>query len=121
MIRKLALAVLFVTLGAVSAMAADFGGKWTADIAGRQGNTTTTFEFTVSGAAVTGKVTTPRGDTDIANGKIAGDTITFTTTTTMQDNTMVSTYTGKIDGDSIKFSRAMGDRPAVEFTATRVK
>ena len=47
MLRKLALAVLFVTLGAVSAMAADFGGKWTADIAGRQGNTTTTFQFTV--------------------------------------------------------------------------
>jgi hypothetical protein len=121
MIRKLALAVLFVSLGAVTALAADFGGKWTADIAGRQGTTTTTFEFAVSGAAVTGKVTTPRGATDIANGKIAGETITFTTTMTMQDNTMTATYTGKIDGDTIKFSRAMGDRPPVEFTATRVK
>jgi hypothetical protein len=28
-------------------------------------------------------------------------------------------YTGKADGDTIKFSRQMGDRPAVEFVAKR--
>jgi hypothetical protein len=122
MIRKLALAVMFVALGTMSALAADISGKWTADIAGRQGTpTTTTFTFAVSGATVTGKVTTPRGDTDISDGKIAGDTLTFSTSMSMNGNTMTQTYTGKIDGDTIKFSRAMGDRPATEFTATKVK
>ena len=122
MIRKMALAALFVALGTVSALAADFNGKWTADVPGRQGATqTVTFDLKVDGAAVTGKVSTPRGATDIAGGKVDGDTITFTQTMTMGDNTMTMTYTGKIDGDTIKFSRAMGDRPPAEFTATRVK
>ena len=121
MIRKIALAALFVALGTVSALAADFNGKWTADVPGRQGTQTVTFDLKVDGAAVTGKVTTPRGATDIAGGKVDGDTITFTQTMTMGDNTMTMTYTGKADGDTIKFSRAMGDRPPAEFTATRVK
>jgi hypothetical protein len=30
-------------------------------------------------------------------------------------------YTGKADGDAIKFTRQAGDRPAVPFTATRAK
>jgi len=30
-------------------------------------------------------------------------------------------YTGKTDGDTIKFTRQAGDRPAQEFVATRVK
>jgi hypothetical protein len=36
-------------------------------------------------------------------------------------NEMRMVYTGKIDGDNIKFSRVVADRPATEFTATRVK
>jgi hypothetical protein len=28
-------------------------------------------------------------------------------------------YTGKADGDTIKFTRQMGDRPAAEFVAKR--
>ena len=30
MIRKIALAALFLTLGSIAALAADFNGKWTA-------------------------------------------------------------------------------------------
>jgi hypothetical protein len=121
MIRKLALAALLVTLGTVSAFAADISGKWTADVQGRNGTQTMTFTFTVTGTTVTGKVTSPRGDADITDGKIAGETLTFTQTMSMGGNSMTATYTGKIDGDTIKFSRAIGDRPATEFTATRVK
>ncbi len=64
MIKKLALAVLVVALGSVTAMAADFNGKWSADVPGRNGNTTpTTFTFTVDPSAmtVTGTVTGRHG------------------------------------------------------------
>lgn len=122
MLRKFAVALLFVALGAVSALAAGFDGKWTADIAGRNGNTTTTtFEFTVSGASVTGKITTPRGSTDISDGKVSGNTITFSTTMQMQGNSMTQSYTGTLDGDTIKFSRKMGDNPATEFVAKKAQ
>ena len=120
MIRKLALAVLFVTLGTVTALAADFNGKWTADVQGRNGTQTMTFDLHVAGGAVTGKITTQRGDQDVT-GKVDGDTITMTSTMNMGGNPMTVTYTGKADGDTIKFSRAMGDRPATEFVAKRAQ
>ena len=72
MIRKLALAALLVTLGTVSAFAADISGKWTADVQGRNGTQTMTFNFTVSGSTVTGKVTTARGDADRVRGPAHG-------------------------------------------------
>jgi hypothetical protein len=121
MIRKLLLAVLFLTLGSVAVLAADFGGKWTADITTPRGTQTVTFDFHVDGATLTGKVTSPRGEGDISEGKIDGDNISFAQVMNFNGNEMKIVYTGKIAGDSIKFSRTMGDRPAVEFTATRVK
>ena len=36
-------------------------------------------------------------------------------------NELKIVYTGKADGETIKFTRQAGDRPAQEFTATRVK
>ena len=119
MMRKLGLAVMLFALSSVAALAADFNGKWTADMPGRGGTQTVTFDFHVNGATLTGKVTTMRGDTDISDGKVDGDTISFTQTMTMQGNEMKIMYTGKADGDTIKFSRQMGDRPATEFVAKK--
>ena len=128
MMKKLALATLVFALGSVTALAADFSGKWTADVPGRNGNTQTiTFDFHVDGATLTGKVTTMRGDLDITNGKIDGDNISFDTVMNFNGNSMTATYTGKAEGDTIKFSRSMaggnmgggGARPPVEFVAKK--
>lgn len=129
MMKKLAFAVLVFTLGAVSAMAADFNGKWTADVPMRNGNTMTiTFNFHVDGAKLTGTITTMRGDMDISNGKVDGDTITFDQVMNFNGNSFTLNYKGTADGaDSIKFTRTFGDgnggprgnRPPQEFTAKR--
>lgn len=126
MMKKLGLAVLFFTLSSVAALAADFNGKWSADVPGRNGNTQTlTFDFHVDGSTLTGKVTTMRGDTDITNGKVDGDNISFDTVMSMGGNSMTMSYMGKADGDTIKFSRSMagggggGGRPPVEFVAKK--
>jgi hypothetical protein len=124
MIRKLGLAVLFLALGSLTALAADFNGKWTATVESPRGAQTITFDFHVDGAKLTGKVTTPRGDTDIADGKIDGDTISFAQVMNRDGNEFKITYTGKADGETIKFTRQYGaanDRPAQEFVATRAK
>jgi len=121
MLRRLALALLFVTLGAVSALAADLTGKWNATIQTPRGTQNLTFDFHVDGTTLTGKISTPRGDSDIQDGKIDGDTVTFNQVLSFNGNEFKIAYNGKVDGDSIKFSRTMGDRPAVEFTATRAK
>jgi hypothetical protein len=134
MIKKLALAALVLALGSVSALAADFNGKWSADVPGRNGNTQpTTFTFTVDATAmtVTGTVTGRMGDMPITNGKVTADTITFDVVRSFNGNSITMTYSGKADGDTIKFTRTFaggaapggggngGPPPPVEFTAKR--
>ena len=119
MFKKFALAALFLALGSVSALAADFNGKWNGDVTTPRGTQNLVFDFHVDGATLTGKVTTPRGDTDITNGKVDGDNISFDTVMNFNGNEFKITYTGKADGDTIKFTRKAGDRPAVDFVAKR--
>jgi len=118
-IRKVFLVVVLITLGSVTALAADFNGKWTADVTTPRGTQTLTFDFQIDGVTLTGKVSSPRGDSDITEGKIDGDNISFTQVVNFNGNEMKIVYTGKADADGIKFTRTAGDRPAVEFTATR--
>jgi len=134
MIKKLALATLVFALGSVTALAADFNGKWSADVPGRNGNTqTTTFTFTVDATAmtVTGTVSGRMGDVQITNGKVTADTITFDVVRNFNGNSFTMSYKGTADGDTIKFTRSFsgggggngggpgGARPPQEFTATR--
>jgi hypothetical protein len=119
MVRKLGIAILFLALGGISALAADFNGKWTADVQSRRGTQTLTFEFHVDGSTLTGKVTTQRGDTDITDGKVDGDNISFSQVMDFNGNSMTITYKGTADGDNINFTRQMGDRPATQFVAKR--
>ncbi len=119
MFKKLTLAVLFLALGTVSALAADFNGKWTGDVTTPRGTQTLTFEFKVDGAALTGTVTTPRGANDISNGKVDGDNISFDQVLNFNGNEFKITYTGKADGDTIKFTRQMGEMGSTEFVAKR--
>ncbi|HEV2133692.1 MAG TPA: hypothetical protein VGR47_05465 [Terracidiphilus sp.] len=120
MFKKLALAVLFIALGSVTALAADFNGKWTAQVETPRGTQTLTFNFKVDGSALTGTVTTMRGDVDIQNGKVDGDNISFDQVMNFNGNEFKISYTGKADGaDSIKFTRQFGDRPGTDFVAKR--
>ncbi len=119
LMRKLAMAVLVFALGAVTVFAADFNGKWSAQVQGRRGTQNITFDFHVDGSTLTGKVTTERGDTDISNGTVDGDNISFDQVMTFNGNERKIHYTGKADGDTIHFSRQMGDRPATNFDAKR--
>jgi hypothetical protein len=121
MIRKALLAVAVLAFCSVAALAADFNGKWTADVTTPRGTQTITFDFHVDGAKLTGTITSPRGDSEITEGKIDGDNISFTQVMNFNGNEMKIVYTGKADGETIKFTRQVADRPAAEFTATRVK
>lgn len=128
MLKKIALAVAFIALGSMSALAADFNGKWTGEIPGRDGNPQTiSFDFHVDGAKLTGKITTPRGDTDISNGKVDGDNISFDQVLNFNGNEFTISYAGKADGATIKFTRTFGsggmggDRPPTEFVAKKAE
>lgn len=88
---------------------ADANGTWTWTMPGRNGgpDRKMSLKLKVEGDKVTGKLTAPtRGgetrDTDIKDGKIAGDQISFKVEREVNGNTMTSKYNGKLSGDTIK-------------------
>jgi|SRR5438876_6743099 len=118
---KIRLALLSGMLAMV-ASAADVTGKWTAEVPGRGGNTQTqTFNLKADGSTLTGTVSGRMGDTEISDGKIDGDTISFSVVREMQGNKIKINYTGKVSGDGINFKmqREGGEGRSGEFTAKR--
>ena len=116
--------VLFTLLLAIvgGALAADVSGKWVAQVPGRDGQAReTTITLKADGDSLTGSITGRGGETPIAEGKVSGDTLSFTVSMDRGGNTVKQTYTGKISGDEIAFKREGGQGPAREFTAKRAK
>jgi hypothetical protein len=116
----IALMGLFV----IGAAAADVNGKYAAETTGRRGPQTIVFDLKTDGGAVTGTVSGRGPDpAKIENGKIDGDTLTFSVTMNMQGNAMKMNYTGKVSGDSIEFTAEMegggGGRGPQKYTAKK--
>lgn len=130
MTKKLLFVLTILLVVAFGAMAADINGKWTAETPGRNGGAprVTTFTFKVDGAKLTGNISRPGrgGDptvSEITGGTVDAKTVSFTTKTQMGDNTMVTTYKGIINGDSIEFESSMtgqdGTPRTTKMTAKR--
>jgi len=121
MLRKFGLALLVLALGSIGAKAADFSGKWYAEFDTQIGVQKYTYELHVDGVKLTGTATNERGSTQITEGKIDGDNISFVEQINFNGNDLRIVYTGKIDGDQIKFTRQVGDFATEEIVAKRVK
>ena len=90
---------------AICALAADISGNWKATAEGPNGAMERTFTFKVDGNKVTGETTSSMlGNSTITDGKIDGDTVTFTITAKLGDNEMKLNYKGKVSGSEIKFT-----------------
>ena len=109
---------------AITAYAADVTGKWTAEVPGRGGNMqTNTIVLKQDGTKVTGTLDGGRGGpVEITNGKVEGDTVSFTVVRNFNGNEIKQTFKGTVSGSEIKFTRTMeggqGGQP-VEFTAKK--
>lgn len=120
---KRILMCLCLTLAlAMVCAAADVTGKWVAQVPGREGQTReTTFEFKAAGDTLTGTMSGRGEPAPIADGKITGDSISFTVSREFGGNTIKWTFTGTIAGDEIKMKREGGQGGPIEFVAKRVK
>jgi hypothetical protein len=121
---KLLRVMLAGLLLAAMVWAADVTGKWTGEMEGRNGQKReVSLNLKADGDKLTGTVGGRMGDTDISNGKIAGDTISFDVVREFNGNSMTLHYTGKVSGDEIHFTvaREGGEGQGMEFTATRAK
>jgi hypothetical protein len=97
--------ILIGSLALVSLWAADATGKWTAEMQGRNGNAmTVNMNLKADGAKLTGTVSGRNGDTDISDGKVEGDDVSFTVVREFNGNQVKQNYKGKMDGDAIHFT-----------------
>ena len=115
-------ALLFsLLLFAFAASAADISGTWKATSeGGPAGSMERTFVFKQDGNKVTGETTSSMmGKSAITDGKVEGDTVTFTLKVSFQGNDMNLTYKGKISGNEINFS-VDGAGQAIEWKAKKV-
>jgi opacity protein-like surface antigen len=136
--RKLMTTGVLFGLLAMTALAADITGKWTAQMPGRGGQGrggqgragqgggqahVSTFNFKVDGNMLTGTVSGRQGDMPIADGKIDGDQISFTQTLDFNGNTVKLIYKGTVSGDQITLTRQRegDDRQPQEFIAKRAQ
>ena len=109
---------------AIAAYAADVTGKWTAEVPGRGGNMqTNTIVLKQEGVKLTGTLDGGRGGpVEITNGKVEGDTVSFTVVRSFGGNDVKQNFKGMVSGSEIKFTRTMEGgqgAPAVEFTAKK--
>jgi hypothetical protein len=118
---KLRLALLSCLL-AVAAFAADVTGKWSAEVHGRGGrDQTVTFNLQQNGDSLTGTVAGPRGEAEIKDGKVNGDSVSFSVVREFNGNSIKINYEGKVSGNEIQFqSRPEGHEDRTQqFTAKR--
>jgi opacity protein-like surface antigen len=120
-LRSVAVLAVCVAGLALSAFAADVAGQWTATFDTRIGEQHYTYTFKVDGEKLTGTAKNDMGSTEIANGTIKGDDISFVENIDFNGTPLVITYTGKVSGDEIKFTRKVGDFATEELVAKRVK
>ena len=114
---------LLLLLGMTRVVAADITGTWKASFDTQIGQQNYTYQFVVKDTALTGKIQSEMGGTtDILQGKVEGDKVTFVENFKFDGNDIQITYTGRItSNDEIKFTRQVADFATEELVAKRAK
>jgi hypothetical protein len=80
-----------------------------------------TYTFKVDGAKLTGTAKSMNGETQIQEGSVKGDEISFIENLDFQGMPLRIEYKGKLAGDEIKFTRKVADVATEELVAKRAK
>jgi len=117
-VTLLALLVLSI---AAPAFAADISGQWAATFSTQIGEQHYTFTFKVDGEKLTGTAKSDNGSVQIEEGTVKGDDVSFVENLDYQGQKLKITYTGKVSGDEIKFTRDVAGIAKEDLVAKRVK
>ena len=114
--------VLTAALAVVS-FAADASGVWKSEYQTPNGDTrTSTFNLKADGEKLTGKMVTPMGETDIKDGTVKGDNVTFSVVRNFGGNEMTINYKGVVAADEMKLTATFtGMDRTMEMVAKRQK
>ena len=121
--RRIAIVAVLVLLAYAGVRAADPTGRWTATFTTDIGEQSYTFDFVVKGTTLTGTSKgNLTGESQITEGKIDGDKITFVEAVTFMEMPLRIVYTGTMtSADEIAFSRNVADIANEKLVAKRVK
>ena len=124
-IQTLTLAACALAFAGTARADESVAGTWKGQFDSQIGQQKYTYVFKVDGTNVTGTATGERemgtNTVAITEGKISNDEITFVEPLKFQDNELRIEYTGKVNGDQIKFHRKVGDVAEEDFVAHRVR
>jgi hypothetical protein len=93
---------------------------------GKRGPRESTLTLTLTNGQLAGTISGRGGDTPIGNATFKDDAVSFTVEREMQGNKVVTTYNGKLSGDTITGTielpgRDGGEPRKLDWTATRSK
>ena len=119
---RLGILALVVSVAATLAAAADISGTWKASFDTQIGQQNYTYTFQVKDGVLTGTAKSDNGETQLKDGKVEGETVTFVENLSFQGMDIRIDYTGKIvSADEIRFTRKVGDFATEELVAKRAK
>jgi len=113
--------VATLILFAVSALAAGIDGKWKAKFDTQIGEQNYTYDFKSDGEKLTGTAANAMGSSEIQQGTIKGEDVSFVENVDFNGTAIRIEYKGKIAGDEIKFTRKVGDFATEDLVAKREK
>ena len=121
-IHRTWLALVLIAIMVMPMAAADITGKWTASFDTQIGKQNYTYDFVVKDSKLTGKIKSDMGESDVLEGKVEGDKVSFAELLDFQGMEIRITYTGTVvSADEIKFTRNVADFATEELVAKRVK
>src|ERR1035437_7164969 len=124
---KLKIPIILLTLAtlSLSLAAADFTGTWKSEFDSQIGLQQYTFAFKQDGTNLTGKasleINDQKRESELKEGKVDGDAISFIERLNFQDNEIRINYTGKLstNANEINFTREVGDIAKEAIVAKR--
>lgn len=106
---------------ALAASAADIAGTWKGTADTPNGPIERTFVFKVDGNTLTGETSSQiMGKSTIDDGKIDGDTLSFTVKVSFQGNDMKLNYRGAVKDGEIKFHVSSDNGLNLDYVAKKV-
>ena len=121
--NRILLSAVIAAALATAVFAADVTGTWTASFDTQVGIQKYTYTFKVAGNKLTGKAKSELAntETEIAEGTVNGDDISFVENLNFQDMPLRIVYKGKLAGDELKLTRTILDMFTEEAVAKRAK
>jgi hypothetical protein len=114
---------LFVSYsGIASAQEASATGTWTWTVTRNDQEIKQTLKLKQEGEKLTGMLVSPRGETEISDGKVTKEGISFKVVREFNGNKFEQTYTGKVNGDKLNLKVEMernGEKQTRDIEAKR--